>query len=140
VATLTPQQITTKWQTNYSSSGPAMTDGSNAVTEAPGVAAAAQKNFWLSQIQASANKWATNVAAVTLQQWKTAYQTLGITRGQAGAQAKSNNYLTFITAYMAWLPSQVQTIKNMPKGGIANAIARSSAMIQASYQWGQARA
>src|SRR5271163_1964958 len=104
---LTASQITSKWQTNYSGSSQAMIDGSNAVQTAPGQLAAAQKNFWIQRVTASADKWAANVANVTLAEWKTAYQGLGIQRGQAGAAAKSNNYLNFITAYMAWLPGQV---------------------------------
>jgi hypothetical protein len=136
---LTASQITAKWLTNYQGSSQAMTDGSNAVSVAPGVAAAAAQAYWLTRIQASANKWATNVAAVTLPEWKSAYQTLGITRGQAGAQAKQGKYLTFITAYLAFLPGAVATVKAMPKGNIAQSQARAAAMIMASYQWGQAR-
>lgn len=132
-------QITAKWLTNYQGSAQAMTDGSNAVQTAPGQLAAANVNFWLSQIQANANKWAANVAAVSLQDWKTAYQQLGIQRGQAGAQQKQGKYLAFIQAYMAWLPGQVATIKAMPKGNIQQSIARAAAMIQASHQWGQGR-
>jgi len=137
---LTAAQITTKWLTNYQGSTQAMTDGSNAVQTAPGVAAAAQQAFWLQRIQASANKWATNVAAVSLQDWKSSYQSLGIPRGQAGAQQKQGKYLTFITAYLAFLPGAVAQVKAMPKGNIQQSIARASAMIQASYQWGATRA
>jgi hypothetical protein len=136
---LTAAQITAKWLTNYQGASQAMTDGSNAVSVAPGVAAAAQQAYWLTRIQASANKWAVNVAAVSLADWKSAYQTLGIPRGQAGAASKQNKYLTFITAYLAFLPGAVATVKAMPKGNIAQSQARAAAMIQASYQWGQSR-
>ena len=133
---LTPAQITAKWLANYQGSSQAMTDGSNAVQTAPGVAAAAQQAYWLSRIQASANKWATNVAAVSLADWRTAYQTLGITRGQAGAASKQGKYLKFITAYSSFLPGAVSQVKAMPKGNIQQSIARASTMIQLSYQWG----
>lgn len=136
---LTASQISQKWLTNYQGSTQAMTDGSNAVQQAPGVAAAAQQAYWLQRIQASANKWAVNVAAVSLQDWKTAYQTLGITRGQAGAAQKQSKYTTFITAYLQFLPGAVAQVKAMPKGNIQQSIARAAAMIQLSNSWGASR-
>lgn len=136
---LTAAQISQKWLTNYQGSSQAMTDGSNAVQTAPGVAAAAQQAFWLSRIQASANKWATNVAAVSLQDWKTAYQTLGIQRGQAGATAKQSKYTAFITAYLQFLPGAVAQVRAMPKGNIQQSIARAAQMITLSNQWGASR-
>ena len=137
---LTATQISAKWLTNFGNAQQAMTDGVNAVQTAPGQAAAAQVNLWLQRIQASANKWAANVSAVSLQDWKTAMINLGIPRAQQGAVAKQSKYTTFITEYMSFLSSQVPSIKAMPKGSIGASIARSSAMIQASYAWGQARA
>ena len=136
---LTAAQISAKWLTNFGNAQQAMTDGVNAVQTAPGQAAAAQVNLWLQRIQQSANKWAANVSAVSLADWKTAMINLGIPRAQQGAQAKQGKYTAFITQYAAFLNSTVPTIKAMPKGSIAASIARSNAMINASYQWGQSR-
>ena len=38
---------TTKWLANYQAAGPSMQAGAQAVTEAPGVAAAAQVQKWI---------------------------------------------------------------------------------------------
>jgi hypothetical protein len=140
VAMLTAAQISTKWLTNFQNAATAMTQGVQAVTQAPGAKAAAQAALWLQRLQASQAKWAARVGAVTLAEWQTAMINLGIPRAQQGAQEKQNNYTTFITAYMAFLTNQVATIKAMPKGTLAQGIARSNAMITASYNWGQARA
>jgi hypothetical protein len=130
---------TTKWLTNYQSSGPAMTAGANAVQTAPGQLAANQKAYWLMKVTASADKWAARVSAVTLPQWRDAYTTLGITRGQAGAQAKQGNYTAFMAQYLQFLPGAVAQVNGMPKGNIQQSIARAAAMIQASAAWGAAR-
>lgn len=140
-AMLTAQQVSAKWLTNFQGATQSMTDAVNAYNgPSPGSLAAAQAALWLQRLQASQNKWATRVGAVTTQDWKNAMITLGIPRAQQGAASKQAKYTTFITEYMSFLSSQVPTIKAMPKGSIGASIARSSAMIQASYAWGQARA
>jgi len=139
VAVKNPTQVTAKWLTNYQGAATSMTTGAQGVTQAPGIAAAAAQAYWLTRIQASAAKWAANVAAVTLPEWQQAYINLGISRGQAGAQAKQGKYLTFITSYLQFLSTQVPQIKAMPKGNIQQSVARAAAMIQASAAWGAAR-
>ena len=137
---LTPTQISQKWLTNFGNAAQSMTDGVNAVQTAPGQLAAAQASLWLQRLQQSQQKWATRVAAVPLADWKNAMITLGIPRAQQGATQKQARYTAFITQYTQFLTGQVATIKAMPKGSLAASLARSSAMITASYQWGQARA
>lgn len=136
---LTATQISDKWLANFQNAQTSMTNGVNAVTVAPGQLAAAQSALWLQRLQASQTKWATRVAAVSLADWKSAMINLGISRAITGAQAKQNNYTQFITQYTAFLTSYLPTINAMPKGTLANGIARSNAMITASAQWGASR-
>jgi len=136
---LTPAQISQKWLSNYQGAATAMTQGAQAVNQAPGVAAAAAVQTWLTRLQASAAKWQAKVSAVTLQEWQQAYINLGIPRGQAGAAAKQAKYTTFITAYMAFLQTAVAQVKAMPKGTLQAGINRAVAMINASAQWGASR-
>jgi hypothetical protein len=140
VALLTATQIQAKWLANYQGAGTAMSQGAQAVQTAPGQKAAAQAALWLQRIQQSQPKWAANVAKVTLAEWQQAYITLGIPNGQQGASAKQAKYGAFISQYMAFLQNQVPTIKAMPKGTLQAGIARATAMITASYNWGQSRA
>jgi hypothetical protein len=137
---LTPQQISQKWLTNFGNATTAMTQGVQAVQQAPGAKAAAAAQLWITRLQQSQAKWANRVGAVTLAEWQNAMIELGIPRAQQGAQSKQNNYTTFITAYMQFLSGQVATIRAMPKGTLAQGIARATAMITASYNWGQSRA
>jgi len=137
---LTPQQISQKWLTNFGNGTQAMTDGVNAVQTAPGQLAAQQAALWLQRLQASQAKWAARVSAVTLADWKSAMINLGIPRAQQGAQQKQARYTAFITEYSNFLSGQVPQIKAMPKGTLSQSIARASAMITASYNWGQSRA
>ena len=137
---LTAQQISQKWLTNFGNATTAMTDGVNSVQTAPGQLAAAQATLWLQRLQQSQQKWINRVSAVSLQDWKSAMISLGIPRAQQGASAKQARYTTFITDYMNFLSSAVPTVRAMPKGSLSASIARASAMITASYNWGQSRA
>lgn len=139
MATLSASQITTKWVTNFGNAGTAMQQGVQAVNQAPGAKAAASVALWMSRLQQSQQKWQNRVGAVTLPEWQNAMITLGIPRAQQGVQEKQNKYLTFITSYMAFLQGALPAIQAMPKGSLAQGIARSNAMITASYQWGQQR-
>jgi hypothetical protein len=140
MATLSASQITQKWVTNFGNAGTAMQQGVMAVNQAPGPKAAAAAQLWISRLQQSQTKWANRVGAVTLGEWQTAMTTLGIPRAQQGVQEKQNKYLTFITQYMQFLQGALPSIQAMPKGTLAQGIARSTAMITASYQFGQNRA
>lgn len=140
MAMLTAQQISQKWLTNFENATTAMTQGVQAVQTAPGQKAAAAAQLWITRLQQAQNKWATRVAAVTLAEWQQAMVNLGIPRAQQGAQQKQSNYTNFITQYMAFLQTAVPTVQAMPKGSLAQGIARATAMITASYNWGQSRA
>lgn len=136
---LTTAQAQAKWLAGIQNSSTNATTGVNNVTTAPGQLAAAQQAYWLQRVTAAATKWATNVGAVTLADWKTAMIQRGIPNMQTGAQAKQNKYGTFYAAYASFLQGEMQTIAAMPKGGRANALARSAAMINASMDWAAAR-
>lgn len=140
MAMLTAQQVSEKWLTNFGNATTAMTQGVQAVNQAPGAKAAAAVQLWITRLQQSQTKWANRVGAVSLAEWQQAMIQLGIPRAQQGAQSKQAKYTTFITAYMQFLQGQVQSVRAMPKGTLAQGIARSTAMITASYNWGQSRA
>jgi hypothetical protein len=130
MANLDPQAATSKWVTNLSGATTAITAGVNAVTEAPGVAAAKQVNVWLQRIQQSQQKWAKNVAAVSLTEWQDSMTKLGIPRIAQGAQEKQGKYAAFATKFFPYLQQGVNQVKAMPKGTLAASIARATAMIQ----------
>lgn len=126
---LDPTSATNKWVTNLGNATQAITDGVNSVTQAPGQAAAAKVQTWLARIQASAQKWATNVGAVSLGDWQQAMIKVGIPRIATGAQAKQGKYLAFAQKFYPWLQSGVNQVKAMPKVTLQDGIARAVAMI-----------
>jgi hypothetical protein len=125
-----PQQATAKWVQNLSASSERMTAGANAVTKAPGLAAAAAKQKWLQRVTASVDKFAANSAAVTLQQWQQAYVQIGVPRVAQGAQAKQGKVQDFMTQFLPFLQRGVATIDAMPSVTLEDNIARASAMIR----------
>ena len=125
-----PQAATAKWVQNLSAAADRMTAGANAVTKAPGQAAAAAKAKWLQRVTAAADKFAANVGAVTLQQWQQAYIEIGVPRVAQGAQAKQGKMLNFQTQFLPYLQRGVATIDAMPSVTLEDGIARASAMIR----------
>lgn len=126
---LDPTAATAKWVSNLSNSTTSITAGVNGVTVAPGVQAAKQVQTWLAKIQASQQKWATNVAAVSLQEWQSAMTQYGIPRISQGAQAKQGKYLAFAQKFYPYLASGVAQVKAMPKVTLADGVNRAVAMI-----------
>jgi hypothetical protein len=91
-----------------------MTAGVNAVTTAPGMAAAKQKAVYLANVQANADKWARNVGAVTLQDWQNAFTTKAIPRIASGATAAQPKMEAFMTKL---LPFQANALQTLPPRG-----------------------
>jgi hypothetical protein len=131
---LDPTSGTAKWVRNIGNATASITEGVNAVTQAPGPKAAAQVNVWLARIQQSATKWAQRVGSVSLGDWQAA-MVAGIPKIAAGAQAKQAKYLAFATKFYPHLAQGVNQVKQMQKGTLADAKARASFMIDwnASY-------
>ena len=76
-----------KWATNFGSSGTRWAAGVQAVTVAPGQLAARQKQLWITNTTAAADRFAANSAAVSLQQWQQMTVDKGQGRLASGAQA-----------------------------------------------------
>lgn len=127
-----PAAVAQKWVQRMNASGQALIDGVNGVTQAPGAAAARQVNAYTTGVQQNAQKWATNVARVTLADWQNAMITKGAPRigsGAAAAESKMANA-------MAQLLPAIDTIKASlpPRGDINANIARSVAFQTKMHQ------
>src|SRR5487761_725868 len=70
MATQTPDQIAANWASRLGASTQKITDGVQAVTVAPGQAAARQKAAWVANVAAAQDKWASRTAAVPLSTWQ----------------------------------------------------------------------
>ena len=132
---ITAQQAAAKWRDRLTASTQQMTDGVNAVTTAPGQKAAAAQQLWLQRVQASAPKWARNVAAVSLESWKNDMINVGIPRVATGANAKVGKVESFMTEFLPHVEQVAQKVRAMPKGDINQSIARAAAQIQGNAQF-----
>lgn len=84
--------VAQRWQSGFSGAGTKWAAGINSVDTAPGILAAASKDRYLAGVQASADKYATNVAKVSLQDWKTQAVNKGQSRLASGATAGAPKY------------------------------------------------
>lgn len=100
-----PSTIAADWASRLAQSTTKITDGINAVTVAPGQAAARQKTAWVQNTTASADKWATNTAAVSLSDWQQAAITKGVARIGPGATASQAKFATFMTQLLPHIDS-----------------------------------
>lgn len=122
---LTPDQIASKWSTNLAGATESIKNGVNAVTVAPGVAAARQADVWAANVAASKDKYKRNVAGVSLQSWQNSMLTKGVERIASGAAAAQPKFSAFVNQL---LPHIAQVKATLPaRGGLEANIARSAA-------------
>lgn len=114
--TQTPDQIAAKWAQNLGGATQRVSEGVQAVTVAPGQAAARQKQVWTQNVVNAADKWAANTAAVPLQDWQSAMVTKGVPRIASGAQAAQGKY----SAFMGQLLPHIATLRSQlpPRGDL----------------------
>lgn len=116
-----------KWAQRMAASGDAMRAGAMAVTQSPGQAAAAKKDLWLANLNASAGRWAERVAAVSTSDWQNAYVNKGIPRIQQGAAQSQDKFKNFMAAWLAYEQTAVQSLP--PRGNLEQNIARAVALM-----------
>jgi hypothetical protein len=83
-----------------------------------------------SRFTANADKWATNVGRVSLDEWRTATLNKGIPRVASGAQQAIPKMQSFMAEFLPHVERVAQQVRSMPKGGIENSIARATAQIR----------
>lgn len=130
-----PQQATAKWTARLQASTAEMTQGVARVSQAPGAQAAAKYDKWLAGIQASAEKWRRNVAAVTLESWKSSMTNIGIPRAAEGAVKKANKYEAFATDFYPFLAGAMAKVNAMDDSSYAARKAKASAMMDALHAY-----
>lgn len=124
----TPEQIAKAWSSGLSSATSKITAGVNSVAVAPGQAAARQKQVYINNVTASADKWATNVARVSLSTWQQDMINKGIPRIATGAQAAESKFASFMGQLLPYID---QGKKSLPaRGNLEQNIARMTAWVR----------
>lgn len=111
-----------KWVTGMQGAGTKVTAGVEAVTVAPGQAAARAATTWLANTTASKARYQKNVAAVPLATWQSAMVTKGIPRMGTGATAAKAKFAATLTkiitkerSLVASLPARGSTTANIQR-------------------------
>lgn len=134
-------QVAQKWSQNLSASTTSITNGVNAVQQAPGAAAAARQALMKSKLNAAidSGKWAARVQSVSLGDWKAAMLNKGVQRVASGAQAAQPKMQAFMNDFLPVAAQVSATVDAMPKNTIEDSVARAGAAIRAFAQWGASR-
>lgn len=113
---LTPEEAAVKQATRLKNSTEDIRRGIDRVTEAPGVKAAAKQDKMLANLtQAVQNgKWARNVAAVSLEEWKRKTRDIGVNRIAAGIDGAKEKQVQFYTQLFAYQETVQREIQKMP--------------------------
>lgn len=119
------------WQTGFANAGTKYTAGINAVTVAPGQLAAAQKNLYVQNVAAAANIWASKVAAVDINTWKTAATGVGAQRLATGATKGAPKVQAFMSNFLPALQTIVQGLG--PRGSFEQNLQRFSSYATALH-------
>lgn len=116
------QAVAAKWTQSMQGAGTAYTAGVQAVTEAPGAAAAAAAPLWAQNTIAAQPKYAANSAAVSLQSWQQSAINKGAGRLGSGAtaaqpkfQAAMGQVLPFISQVVGSLPARGNLDQNIQR-------------------------
>jgi len=128
MATRDPNAIAQAWASRLGQSPQKIIDGVNAVTVAPGQAAARQKAAWQQNTAAAADKWASRTSQVSLSDWQQSMIQKGAPRVAMGATAA----VPKMAAFMTQLLPHIDSVKgSLPaRGSLDQNIARMVAFTQ----------
>lgn len=127
-----PTTASNSWLAGMQGAASKITAGVNAVTVAPGQAAARQATVWAQNTAASQQKYAKNVSAVSLSEWQQATINKGVSRVASGAAASQDKYTAAMTQILPQISSIVQSLP--PRGTTDQNIQRAVTYMQKASQ------
>lgn len=129
---LTAQQIAEKQASRLKGSLDMVRLGVENVQTAPGQKAAAQAAKWQAAMssQETLNKWKSNVAAVTLDEWKTSMLTKGVNRIPAGIDAALDKVVAYYEKAIPHINRGQEKLSTMPNLTLEDSVNRASFWIR----------
>lgn len=124
-ASKNPAAVAQKWATNLGNSTASIKAGVQAVQTAPGQLAAANQAGYLSGVQQSVQKWANNVASVSLTSWQNATINKGINHIGSGATGAIPKMTSFMSQLLPYVAQGQQSLSSTPRGSLDQNIQRS---------------
>jgi hypothetical protein len=129
MARMSGSDFAEKWGRRLSGATEDIRRGVEAVTESPGAKAASKKAKWVAKMTDAAvqDKWAKNVSAVTVDEWKRKTLEVGIGRVSAGVSAATSKMAKFGEQLLSYQENNLPKIRSMPDVTLADSKARMDA-------------
>lgn len=129
---LTVAQVVQRWADRGSQSGDAVRAGVNGVQESPMEKAANAQDRWVQGCQraAQSGKFAANLRAVSLTDWKNAMIQKGIPNMQNGYANGRRKFERFMNEFLPYARQVSAEIRAMPRGTLQQSIDRSRRTIE----------
>lgn len=126
MAKVTPEQYAEKQARRLKGATEDIRRGIENVTEAPGMKAAAAQQKMMDNLMESitSGKWAANVSAVTLDEWRQKILDKGIGRIAAGIDAAQPKQILMAQKLLAAVDAAKAKVDAMPKNNIDDSINR----------------
>lgn len=123
---MTGSDFSEKWARRLSGATDDIRKGVEAVTEAPGRKAAAKKAKWVAKMTAAETqeKWARNVGAIPLEEWRAQVINKGIPRVSAGVEGARDKMTKFGEQLLAYQSTLLTKVSAMPDVTLADSEAR----------------
>jgi hypothetical protein len=129
MARMSGNDFAEKWGRRLSGATEDIRKGVENVTEAPGAKAASKKAKWVAKMTDAAvqDKWAKNVSAVTVDEWKRKTLEVGIGRVSAGVSAATSKMSKFGEQLLSYQENNLPKIRSMPDVTLSDSKARMDA-------------
>lgn len=126
MARVSPSEYAEKWARRLKGASEDIRRGISRVTEAPGVAAARQKDLMKTKINQALDDgtWERNVAAVPLEEWKKKAMDKGIPRISVGVDSAQPKQVQMAERLLAAVDASVDEVNQTPRGDLEANIIR----------------
>lgn len=123
---MSPQDVANKWVQGLSGATEMIRRGVERVGEAPTAAAARQVDLWQSQVssQQTREKFVRGLQRVSLEDWRNAMLTKGVSRVATGAQASRTKFEQFMAEFLPFVEAIAARVRAMPKLSLEDRIQR----------------